>query len=342
MARYIVVRTDRIGDLILSLPVAEAIKESHPGAEVYYVTSPRTSEIARACPYVDGVIEYDETSGGIRQVLKLARAVKSLKAETVLILRPTFRVAVALVLAGVRRRVGTAYRLYSFLFNRPVKEHRKFAEQHEAEYNLSCVRVVLDLKKRSHTPVIGVDESAESFARDAIDQRGLQHKGFVIVHPGSGGSARNLTLRSFAKLADMVESEFALRVLVTAGEDEIPLVDEMDNHRSGESLRLTGIPRLLDLAAVIAQAKLFVSGSTGPMHLAAAMGTPTLSFFSPVRSCSPRRWGPIGGTASIVMPPVPECPTCKGDKCAYFDCMEMIEESRMAEALRAVLTAGPR
>jgi ADP-heptose:LPS heptosyltransferase len=336
LARYIVVRTDRIGDLILSLPVAEAIKEGDPGAEVCYVTSPRTSEIARACPFIDRVIEYDETAGGIGQVFELARAVKKVRAETALILRPTLRVAIAVALAGVRRRVGTAYRFYSFLFTRTVKEHRKLAERHEAEYNLSCVRAILDIKERTYTPVIKVDEAAERCARDVMKQRDLKHKGFAIIHPGSGGSARNLTLRSYARLADIIESKFALRVLVTGGKDEIPLVDEMDGYRSGESLRLTDIPRLLDLAAVIAQAKVFVSGSTGPMHLAAAMGTPTLSFFSPVRSCSPRRWSPLGDTAAVILPPVPECPTCKGDTCEHFDCMDMVEEYRVIEALRAI------
>jgi len=337
VAGYIVSRTDRIGDLILSLPVAEAIKQGDPGAEVYYVTSPRTSEIARACPFVDGVIEYDETSGGIGQVFELARAVKALGAETALVLRPTLKVALAFALAGIPRRVGTAYRYYSFLFTRTVREHRKFAEQHEAEYNLSCLRAVLDVGDGRYSPVIRVDGAAESFARESMKERDLEHKGFVIVHPGSGGSARNLTLRSYARLADIIESKFALRVLVTAGKDELPLIDEMDGQRSRESLRLAGIPRLLDLAAVVAQARLFVSGSTGPMHLAAAMGTPTLSFFSPVRSCSPRRWGPMGDAVTVLMPPVPECPTCKGDTCEYFDCMDMIEEAGIVEALRGVL-----
>ncbi|GAF81003.1 unnamed protein product [marine sediment metagenome] len=114
----------------------------------------------------------------------------------------------------------------------------------------------------------------------------------------------------------------------------------MDSHRSARSLTLTGIPRLLDLTAVIAQAKLFVSGSTGPMHLAAAVGTPTLSFFSPVRSCSPRRWGPMGATGTVILPPVPECPTCKGDTCEYFDCMALIGEDKVVEALRAILVVS--
>jgi ADP-heptose:LPS heptosyltransferase len=341
LAGYIVVRTDRIGDLILSLPVAEAIKQGDPGAEVYYVTSPRTSEIARACPFVDGVIEYDESTGGIGPVFDLARAVRALGPETALVLRPTLRVSLALALAGVPRRVGTAYRYYSFLFTRTVREHRKFAEQHEAQYNLSCLRAVLDVGDGTYTPVIKMDAAAGGFAREAIKERDLEHKRFVIVHPGSGGSARNLTPKSYARLADIIESRFALRILVTAGKDELPLVDELDSHRSRESLRLTGIPRLLDLAAVIAQARLFVSGSTGPMHLAAAMGTPTLSFFSPVRSCSPRRWGPMGDAVTILMPPVPECPTCKDDTCEYFDCMEMIEEAGIVEALSAILGQPP-
>jgi heptosyltransferase-3 len=338
--RYVVVRTDRIGDLVLSLPVAEAIKDGDPGSEVYYVTAPHTSEIARACPFVDGVIEYDETSGDVSEIVGLARAVRAVRPTTALVLRPTLKAAVAIALAGVRQRVGTAYRYYSFLFTKTVRDHRKFADRHEAEYNLRCLRAVMDVKGRSYTPVVRVDESARKFAAEALNRFDLEHKGFVIVHPGSGGSARNLTLKSYARIADLVESTFALRVLVTAGKDEAALVDEVDRYRSAEPLRLTGFARLLDLAAVIGEARLFISGSTGPMHLAAAVGTPTLSFFSPVRSCSPRRWGPVGPAGTVIMPPVPECPTCRGEACEYFDCMSLVDEGRIRDTLRTILE-GP-
>jgi heptosyltransferase-3 len=337
LKRYLVVRTDRIGDLILALPVAEAIKEGEPEAEVHYLVSPRTAEIARACPYVDGVIVYDEVWKGYSRLRGLVRSLKDLRPDIAVVLRPTLRSALACLLAGIPRRVGTAYRYYSLLFTKQVREHRRFAEKHELEFNLNILRAVLDVEKRAYTPRIEVDSEALRYAEQVLAERSLREKAFVVIHPGSSGSARNLPLKAYARVADLIERSYESRVLVTAGSEEIAAVDEMDSLRASRSLRLTAIPRLLDLAAVIEKSRLFISGSTGPMHIAAAVGVPTLSFFSPVRSCSPRRWGPVGDVNAVIMPPVPECPTCKGGPCEYFDCMERIEPNKIAEALETLL-----
>lgn len=336
--RYLVVRTDGLGDLILALPVAEAIKASRPEARVYYAVAPETAEIASACPFIDGVIEYDETSRGPASILRLVRAVRGLRPAAAVFLRPTMRGALACLLAGVPCRVGTFYRYYSFTFSKRVRQHRKFAQLHEVEYNLEVLRTVLTPPDRCYRPVISVASSAAAFADKVIREHDLKERGFVIIHPGSGGSARNLPLASYARTADLIESEFGTRVLVTAGSDETGLVDELDAYRSARSVTLAGVPRLIDLAAVIERAALLVSGSTGPMHLAAAVGTPTVSFFSPVRSCSPRRWGPVGNASTILMPPVPECPTCEGQSCEHFDCMSLITDDMIAEALAPLLT----
>jgi ADP-heptose:LPS heptosyltransferase len=340
LERYLVARTDRIGDLILALPVAQAIKESRPAAEVHYLVSPLTSEIACACPFVDGVIEYDEERKDVGGFRDLIDSLRPLEVNTAIVLRPTLRVAAACLLAGVPQRVGTAYRYYSLLFTHRVREHRRFAAKPEFEFNLNILRATLDIGDRDYRPRIEPDENAARYAEKALAENSLGEKDFVIIHPGSRGSARNLPLGTYAEIADLIEDRFATGVLVTAGRDEIAIVEEMDRLRSGKSLRLTEIPRLLDLAAVIGKSRLFISGSTGPMHIAAAVGTPTLSFFSPVRSCSPRRWGPVGNRNTVLMPPVPECPTCKGPACEYFDCMERIEADKITESLEALLSAG--
>ena len=341
METYLVLRTDGLGDLILALPVAEAIKDAKPEARVYYAVSPMTSEIASACPFIDGVIEYDEAAKGPSPVFRLVRAVRRLGPAAAIFLRPTMRTALACLAAGVPRRVGTSYRYYSFMFNQRCRQHRKFADRHELEYNLDVLRVLLDVEERRYTPAIRVPSSAADFADRVLAEKGLKAKSFVIIHPGSGGSARNLSLRSYARVADLIETDFRTRVLVTAGREETALIDQMDTYRAARSLTVADVPRLLDLAAVIERATLVISGSTGPMHLAAAVGTPTVSFFSPVRSCSPRRWGPVGENGTVLMPPVPECPTCEGRSCDYFDCMSLITEDMIAETLEPLLKQRP-
>ena len=337
MESYIVARTDKIGDLVLSLPVAEAIKDSNSAARVTFVVSPVTMDLARACPFIDDVIPYEESGTSPHRITRLAREMRKRKPGVGICLRPTFRVALAMVLAGISTRAGTAYRYYSALFNRPVREHRRFAERHELEYNLGILAAVLKIKDRPYLPRIVVPEASKLYARKALAERGLVEKGFVIVHPGSAKSARNLPLAAYARVADAIEADLRVRVLVTAGKDQADIVAEMDSHRKTKSLALVGAPTLLDLVGVIGAARLFISGSTGPMHLASAVGTPTLSFFSPVRSCSPRRWQPTGSHTRIIMPPVAECPTCIGRRCEYYDCMQRIDPNEVILAVKSSL-----
>jgi heptosyltransferase-3 len=334
---YVVARTDRIGDLILSLPVAEAIKASRPGAHVHYVVSPKTAELARACPFIDGVIRFDETDRDPRSLFELLRCLRQIRADVAVVLRPTLRIGLACLLAGIPRRVGTSYRYYSLAFTARVREHRRFADKHELDYNLNVLRAAVDVEDRPYLPCIEVPIPYRDRAAEVLRKKDLTERDFVIIHPGSGGSARNLPLKVYARVADLIEGELGIKVLVTGGKDESAVVDELDSARSEPSRRLTGIPSLMELAAVIRLCRLFISGSTGPMHMAAAVGVPTLSFFSPVRSCSPRRWGPIGHTNVIVTPPVPECPTCRGTACEYFDCMNLIPLNRIEEALNRLL-----
>jgi heptosyltransferase-3 len=333
-ANFVMIRTDRMGDLTLSLPVAEAAKEAVPECRVCFVVAPANAAIARACPFVDGVIEYSETRGGLSGLFALARRLRAGRFDAAVFLRPTLRTALAAALARIPLRAGTAYRHYSWLFNRRVPEHRKHAEKHEYESNLAVLSRLVDLKRHDYMPRIVLDEASGRYADGALCGLGLGSGAFAIVHPGSGGSARNLSLENYARIADIIEREMGLTVLATCGPGEENLLDAMDSMRRTRSKRLQAPPGLLELAALIDRAALFVSGSTGPMHIAAALGTPTLSFFSPVRSCSPRRWGPLSERRRVIMPPVPECPTCIGEACEFYDCMDRIDMDEAAAAAR--------
>jgi heptosyltransferase-3 len=171
MGTYVVARTDRIGDLMLSLPVAEAIKTIQPEARVIYVVSPQTSELAAACPFVDSVIQYDESGRDPGEFFRLLSRLRQLRADTALILRPVFMVGLACLFAGIPRRVGTAYRFCSPLFNRRVKEHRKFADKHELDYNLNILRAVDEVQDRRYVPRIEVTETCREYGPGA-SQRG--------------------------------------------------------------------------------------------------------------------------------------------------------------------------
>jgi ADP-heptose:LPS heptosyltransferase len=319
--------------------VAQALKEARPDCEVHYVAAAGTAEIARACPFIDGVVVYSERERAWQSTRRLAGELRRLRLDAVFYCRPTPRAALAGLMAGIPLRVGTAYRYYSLLFNRRVREHRKYGDKHESRFNLNLLEAAIPLRRHDYEPRIDLAPADTDFARTFLQREGLRRGGFAVVHPGSGGSARNLPPASYARLADIIELDMGFPLLVTAGSAERSLIEHMNSLRRTRSRVLVEAPGLTKLAAVIKEARLFISGSTGPMHLAATVGTPILAFFPPQRPCSPRRWGPMGSGHTVIMPDVPECRDCTEEACELYDCMDRIGLEGVAARV-AQLLAG--
>ena len=131
MARILLVRTDGIGDVLLSVPLAGAIKRERPKDEVWLLTRSYTRELGENHPDIDGVLTPD-TDGGIPYSSgSLVRTLRSKSFDSAVLVYPRFRMALLLLRAGIPVRVGTGYRWFSFLFTHRVYEHRKNMGKHE-------------------------------------------------------------------------------------------------------------------------------------------------------------------------------------------------------------------
>ena len=104
-------------------------------------------------------------------------------------------------------------------------------------------------------------------------------------------------------------------------------------------MNLMGRLNLRQFIAVISQSDLVVSGSTGPMHVAAALDVATVSLFDPRRGSSPVRWGPLGDRGVVFKPEVPTCEKCIYEKCPYWDCMDRIPVEAVTQKVREILSS---
>ncbi|MCX7699045.1 MAG: hypothetical protein N2114_06230, partial [Candidatus Goldbacteria bacterium] len=194
-----------------------------------------------------------------------------------------------------------AYRWYSFLFNRRVKIHRRYNQMHEADYNLKLAEDIIGVKKVERLFFYLTNEEMNS-AKKYLKAKGLSPD-YFIVYPGGAGSAKNLSLENYAFLIDIIKEKFSeIDILIASGKNEqnkvLCLYDKVKNKKNifvmDENLTIR------ELAAVINNCKIFISGSTGPMHIAAALNVKTLTFF-PEKGVSPVRWGPIGNISEIIL-----------------------------------------
>jgi lipopolysaccharide heptosyltransferase III len=293
--RIIVSRTDRIGDVVLSLPVFASLKQCFPAAELTALVREYTMDVASSFHAVDRVLTYEASES----ILSTVRKIKATDPDAILLLFPRFRIALAAFLARVPVRVGTGYRWYSFLFNRKVYEHRKDSVKSEAEYNLSLAEAIGCSAGISETRLT-VDAGALRKVKEFLAENSIDR--FVAVHPGSGGSAADWSRSNFRELSAAIVKGLDVSIVVTGSAQEKELCAAI-SEGNPKCVNAAGLFSIREFIALLSMADSFVSNSTGPIHLAASVGTAVVGIYPNNKPMTPLRWAPITKRKSILTPP---------------------------------------
>lgn len=339
---YCIFRSDRIGDVVLTLPMAAAIKQAQPGATVSVLAQAYTAPLVRLSPHVDRVLEIEGRDVSGPQRSACTDMLREAHIDTALFAYPRPGLAIAAWRAGIPARIGTAYRAYSVLFNRRLREHRKDAVRHERDYNLSLLALAGFPEGDPSFPMLAIPESLRLGSRAILEREGLDpSRRFIVLHPGSGGSAKDWSPDQFGALAARLAGEMPdCAILITGSATEQALMRRVAEVVPGRAVAMRGAVTLPELAAVLSLADLCVANSTGPLHIAAAVGTPVIGLYPFERVCNPVRWGPLGPGAVVLTPdPVQECADCARLSCERHDRMDRLGvETVFAVALEKLVT----
>jgi heptosyltransferase-3 len=329
--RILVTRTDRLGDVILATPVLRRLRESDPEARISFLVRKSWMPVLAFGDDIE-LIPFDPEE----PVPALSERLKAGSFDIAYVLKDEKSVSWAVKKAGIPVRSGPYSTLRSFLlFNEGRFQRRSRCLMHEAEYNLDLVSRVAPADSPSDLPGAWVATSpmAAVRAQDFLNRSGLGQKSFVVIHPGSSGSARYVRPEKLHGLASGLLRR-GLAVVVSGGPLETGLLQEFKKAVPGvillgpaEGLELDG------LAEVYRRARVVAAHGTGPLHLAAAVGTAVFAVFPPLFVLSEKRWGPLTGKRSVWVPDV-ECPEkyrCRGPRCGYFDCMDRFEIEAAAD-----------
>jgi heptosyltransferase-3 len=284
--KILIVRTDRIGDVLLTTPISRRIRESRPDAHISWLVKSYTAPLLEGNPDVDQVLIDNGESATL-----LANRLKQEKFDIAIIAFPRWRAAWAVWKAGIPKRIGPASKIYSLLFNDRIFQHRSEGKKHEADYNLELLEPLGISFKRTPSRLV-ITEEEKKWARTLLEGHRISfQKPIVCLHPGSGGSSERWPLQYFMRLGDRLQ-EAGYDVIVTGGPGE-----DYQNIMIDQMARIpvfipAGSISVRQLASILSQVNLMVSNSTGPLHIAVALGTPTVSVYSPLPTCHPRRWGP--------------------------------------------------
>ncbi len=320
--RILVSRTDRIGDVVLTLPLCGLLKE-RLGATVVFLGRGYTRPVVEASDAVDEVLDWDAvaTATATEQASALAAA----RADAIVHVFPRRAVAVAGRRARIPLRIGTSRRLYHWLTcNRLEPLARRGSALHEAQLDVRLARALLgdaDLPLGALVPY-GRIRPRVPLPPDVAPLLGGDRL-TLVLHPKSLGSAREWPLAAYRELVESLPSE-RWRVLVTGSADEGAALRDWLRALPAHAHDLCGRLSLAELIALLAAADGVVGASTGPVHLAAAAGTRTLGLFSPVRPMHPGRWAPLGERASVLVAP-DTCAACaRGAPPSACSCMAAI------------------
>jgi ADP-heptose:LPS heptosyltransferase len=292
----LVIRNDKLGDFILSLPCYAMLKLAQPEASIYVLVPEYTAEIAQCSPYIDHVIR-DPRGNSVESTIDLVKELRVHRIASVITLYSTTRIGLATFLASINYRLAPATKIAQFFYNHRLQQRRSRSEKPEYAYNLDLIKkYLIDHGIQSivdpEPPFISFDPTIVQKLHSQFCQEFNidSNKKIIFIHAGSGGSASNLSLEQYADLAASLNSENRHALVLTAGPGEEEKINALS--------KIMHIPHaiyhsklgLTYFAKHIAFADLFISGSTGPLHIAGALNVPTAAFYTRRRSATPLRW----------------------------------------------------
>ena len=334
--RLLVIRTDRMGDVILSTPVVRALRGAFPEAYLGMMVSLKNRELVEGNPDLNVVLLYDKEGPQKSWLgtLRFARELKSHRFDTALILHSTNRVILMSWLASIRRRIGYARRL-GWLLTDPVPYVKREGDRHELDYNLELLRRIgLESKERTlHVPVRPEQEQkVEAF----LGAHGFSNgsRPLIALHPGASCPSKRWPPERFARVGDALVERFQARILVVTGPQEIRLGEEVIGRMNHPALHALGTLSLGEMAALFRKVRCLISNDSGPVHLCCAVGTPVVSIFGRWGGgLSPTRWGPTGPN-SVVLHHDVGCRPCLAHRCPIgFICLQTVTVDEVLAAV---------
>jgi ADP-heptose:LPS heptosyltransferase len=333
--KVLISRTDRLGDTILASPTWQALFDARPDVDITLLTREAYRPLFENDPALAKVLALP--TGSRSPIDEFARQLSEEQFDALLALYVDGDVARLIRRTRIPLKTGplSGPRTW-FLFNRPVRQRRSRSLLHEADYNGLLLKS-LGIPYRPRPPRVHLPRDGKA-VEDALLNRLLPNpaeKPFIVVHPGMGGSAVNWPSARYRELVERFTAEREERVLVTGTAGDEPYLGAFEGITHPRLVDAVGKVDLLELAFLLRRASLFVGPSTGPMHLATALGTPVVALFSPLRVQQPRRWGPYHSRGSVLTPPVtcPESRRCRKDRCADYDCMDRISVDEVLAAM---------
>lgn len=329
LKNILIIRTDRIGDVVLSTPVIAQIHSNFPEARISFLTTPYTEEILKGNPLLYECVIYDKKGrhkNFFSGIIAFSFYLRKKKYDAVFVLHPTQRMHIVTWLAGIPVRIGWDRKLGNFLTHR-IRHEKHLGLKHETEYTLDLLRSV---GLKTTEPVLDIARD-----RDRINSGNR----YIVLGIGASCPSKLWSPGKFAYLAKMIHIDFPDKeIAVLASENEKNLTCAFHLNYSLSYLDLSGKTSINDIKELFYETVLFIGNDSGLAHLAASLGVPTVTIFGRSDSgLSPRRWKPLSDKSLHIHKPR-NCSRCLAHDCKNdFYCIDSITPQEVFELVKKIL-----
>ncbi len=334
----LIVRTDRIGDVLLTTPSLEALRKYFPSAKISVLVSEQTREILEGNPHIDEVI-VDDRKGrgrGFWGFWKQVGEIKKRKFDLAIIFHTKKRTNLLCFHAGIPERVGYENNKFGFLLTRKIKDTRAQGVMHEYQYCLEVLRHLGAVSDAGPKLFMPKNQEAEVWAQKVFKDAGLDET-VIAIHPNASCISKRWPPEQFAQLINFFSEGVSFVLL--GSKDNGSIAEQIKRLTRKPILDLTGKINLHQLASVLRRCQLLISNDSGPVHMAVAVGTPVISLFGRKQpGLSPNRWRPLGPKDMAIHKEV-GCEICLAHNCKIdFECVKAITPQEVFEAAKNLLT----
>ena len=330
--RILVARTDKIGDLVLSIPSFFMLKKMYPNAELIVLVRGYNADIVRNLSYIDRVIKIDGFTKD-----ELLEKIAYFKADVFIALYNDSYIASLAKASKAKIKIGPISKLSSFFtYNKGIRQQRSKSIKNEAEYNLD---LVAKLDKERYDEIfelntkIELSEENRNVANLYFSENNINGK-VLVVNPFMGGSAKNITDEQYINILKKVKQETPnLNMIITCHISDEERAEKLRLALAQENIFVfANGASILNTAAIIERANVYFGGSTGPTHIAGALRKKIVAIYPNKKTQSPTRWGIYGNINVRYIIPDENRPK-ENYKNLYFDDFNSEYEDKVVNAL---------
>jgi lipopolysaccharide heptosyltransferase II len=321
-----------IGDVVLTTPIIRSVRNAFPEASITYLGEKSAVTLLEHNPHLNEIISFDSSRPTIIEQPRVTFLLRRKKFDLAIDLFGNPRSALLTYLSGARVRVGPERKGRGKLYTLQVKDDGK--PKTAIEFHNQFIREVGIGPTATRTEIfLTEDEKREAriylqwldYENSPLDMA----KPIIGMHPAATWPAKRWLPERFAELADMLTAKFGAQVIMVAGANDAESINVVLKNSISNIKVLSDLP-LRQLAAVIAHCALFIANDAGPMHIAAALGVPTIGLFGPGEENIWFPYSPADGHVALRRDVF--CHPCHLDFCnrdgeGYMECMKLLSVS---------------